>query len=93
MSLLTTKGDIWSTAASQIIFSLSLTGGVMTAYGSNCPRTEPALLNSTVVAVANSTFSFIAGFAVFGSLGHLLCNFPKWEKFISREIGVMGQPL
>jgi len=71
MSLLTTKGDIWSTAASQIIFSLSLTGGVMTAYGSNCPRTEPALLNSTVVAVANSTFSFIAGFAVFGSLGHL----------------------
>jgi len=27
MSLLGTKGDIWSTAASQIIFSLSLTGG------------------------------------------------------------------
>ena len=71
MSLLTTKGDIWSTAVSQIIFSLSLTGGVMTAYGSNCPRTEPALLNSTVIAVANSTFSFLAGFAVFGSLGHL----------------------
>jgi len=71
MSLLTSHGDIWSTAASQIIFSLSLTGGVMTAYGSNCPRTEPAFLNSTVIAVANSTFSFIAGFAVFGSLGHL----------------------
>merc|ERR1712176_1243307 len=61
MSLLGTKGDIWSTAASQIIFSLSLTGGVMTAYGSNCPRTELAFLNSSV----------IAGFAVFGSLGHL----------------------
>lgn len=71
MSLLGTKGDIWSTAASQIIFSLSLTGGVMTAYGSNCPRDEPALLNSTVIAIANSTFSFLAGFAVFGSLGHL----------------------
>lgn len=71
VSLLTTKGDIWSTAVSQILFSLSLTGGVMTAYGSNCPRNEPALLNSTVVAVANSTFSFLAGFAVFGSLGHL----------------------
>lgn len=71
MSLLGTKGDIWSTAASQIIFSLSLTGGVMTAYGSNCPRDEPAFLNSTVIAIANSTFSFLAGFAVFGSLGHL----------------------
>lgn len=71
MSLLTTKGEIWSTAVSQIIFSLSLTAGVMTAYGSNCPRSEPALLNSTVIAVANSTFSFLAGFAVFGSLGHL----------------------
>jgi len=71
VSLLTTKGDIWSTAVSQILFSLSLTGGIMTAYGSNCPRNEPALLNSTVIATANSMFSFVAGFAVFGSLGHL----------------------
>lgn len=43
----------------------------MTAYGSHCPRGEPATLNSTVVACSNSMFSFIAGFAVFASMGHL----------------------
>ena len=43
----------------------------MTAYGSYCPKGEPAVLNSTVVAISNSLFSFISGFAVFASLGHL----------------------
>ena len=64
-------GEVWSTAVSQIFFSLSVTFGIMTAYGSYCPRGEPAVINSTVVAICNSLFSFISGFAVFASLGHL----------------------
>ena len=43
----------------------------MTAYGSYLPAGEPAFQNSTVVAICNSLFSIISGFAVFGSLGHL----------------------
>jgi SNF family Na+-dependent transporter len=43
----------------------------MTAFGSYCDRNEPATLNAFVIAGANSTFSFISGFAVFASLGHL----------------------
>jgi len=43
----------------------------MTAYGSHCPRGEPATLNSAVIAFSNSMFSFISGFAVFAALGHL----------------------
>jgi SNF family Na+-dependent transporter len=33
-------------------------------------REEPAFTNSLVVALANSMFSFIAGFAVFSAIGH-----------------------
>jgi solute carrier family 6 GABA transporter-like protein 1 len=71
MSVLKEDGDVWSTAVSQIFFSLSVTFGVMTAYGSHCPRSEPAFVNSLVVGFANSAYSIIAGFAVFAALGNL----------------------
>lgn len=71
MSVLTEQGEVWSVACSQIFFSIGLTFGILTAFGSHCPRSEPAVANACVVALANSTFSFIAGFAVFAALGHL----------------------
>jgi len=71
MSVLTTKPEVWSTATSQIFFSIGLTFGILTAFGSHCPKSEPAALNAVVVSLANSMFSIIAGFAVFGALGHL----------------------
>ena len=71
VSVLTDRPDVWSTAVSQIFFSLSVTFGTMTAYGSGCPRGEPAFTNSVVVGISNSMFSFISGFAVFAALGHL----------------------
>ena len=71
MAVLKEKPDVWSTAVSQIFFSLSVTFGTMTAYGSHCPRGEPALLNSAVIGFSNSMFSFISGFAVFAAMGHL----------------------
>jgi len=71
MSILTTEGEVWSVACSQIFFSIGLTFGVLTAYGSHCQRSEPAVINAIVVSLANSMFSFIAGFAVFAALGHL----------------------
>jgi len=42
----------------------------MTAYGSHMPPNEPAFSNSCVIAIANSMFSFISGFAVFSAIGH-----------------------
>lgn len=62
---------MWSRAVSQIFFSLSVTFGTMTAYGSHCPRGEPAFLNSIVIGCSNCMFSFISGFAVFSAIGHL----------------------
>jgi solute carrier family 6 GABA transporter-like protein 1 len=71
LSVLTERGDVWSVACSQIFFSIGITFGILTAFGSHCERNEPAVWNSCVVAIANSIFSFIAGFAVFAALGHL----------------------
>jgi SNF family Na+-dependent transporter len=71
MSVLTEQGEVWSVAASQIFFSLSVTFGILTAYGSHCKRDEPVVLNSCVIAASDTMFSFISGFAVFAALGHL----------------------
>ena len=70
-SVLIDEPQVWPKAVAQIFFSVGITFGIMTAYGSHCKRYEPAFLNSTVIAVSNSLFSFVAGFAVFATLGHL----------------------
>ena len=71
MAILREQPDVWSRAVSQIFFSLSVTFGTMTAYGSHCPRGEPAFLNSCVIGISNCMFSVISGFAVFSAIGHL----------------------
>ena len=43
----------------------------MTAFGSYCPHGDPVTTNSLVISLSKSCFSFISGFAVFASLGHL----------------------
>mmetsp|Transcript_7645 Transcript_7645/g.10004 ORF Transcript_7645/g.10004 Transcript_7645/m.10004 type:complete len:671 (-) Transcript_7645:438-2450(-) len=63
--------DVWSTAVSQIFFSLGVTFGMFTAFGSHCPRSAPAFENSVVIAICNSAFSIISGFTIFGALGYL----------------------
>jgi len=71
MDVLADRGDVWSTAVSQIFFSIGVTFGVFTAYGSSNPKDAPIVADSLIIALANSLFSFIAGFAVFSTLGHL----------------------
>jgi len=71
MNVLVSQPDVWPKAVGQVFFSLGITFGIMTAYGSHCHRDEPALLNSCVIAISNSLYSFVAGFAVFSALGRL----------------------
>jgi solute carrier family 6 GABA transporter-like protein 1 len=71
VSVLTERGDVWSAATTQIFFSLGITFGIMTAFGSHCKRHEPVFINSMVIASANTMFSVVSGFAVFAALGHL----------------------
>jgi SNF family Na+-dependent transporter len=71
MSVLTTSPDVWSKAVSQIFFSIGVTFGIMTAFGSHLERNAPAFANGCIVACCNSIFSILAGLAVFGSAGYL----------------------
>merc|ERR1712048_140125 len=71
LSVLRTEGEVWSVACSQVFFSISLTFGILTSYGSHCKRDEPAVFNSVVIVCSNSLFSIVSGFAVFCALGHL----------------------
>lgn len=71
LSVLVKEKEVWSVACSQVFFSISLTFGLLTSYGSHCKRNEPVLLNSCVVIGLNSMYSVITGFAVFCALGHL----------------------
>lgn len=71
LSVLRKEREVWSVACSQVFFSISLTFGLLTSFGSHCKRDEPVFLNSCVVIGLNSMYSFVTGFAVFCALGHL----------------------
>eukprot|EP00397_Hematodinium_sp_SG-2012_P010347 GEMP01010459.1.p1 GENE.GEMP01010459.1~~GEMP01010459.1.p1 ORF type:complete len:521 (-),score=95.49 GEMP01010459.1:1292-2854(-) len=87
-SVLTERPTAWSDAASQIFFSLSLTLGIMTAYGSYNDEKQNVFTNSCVIAFFNSLFSIIAGFAVFSALGNL--NFLKARKLVESATPAVG---
>lgn len=88
MTVLIERPDVWSTGVSQILFSLGLAFGVMTAFGSHCPTQSPATENAYIIGFSNSFFSLISGLAVFGSLGYL----KQYEDADSLEDIVTGGP-
>lgn len=69
--VLRNRPAVWSEAVTQIFFSLSITFGVMTAFASYNPRNSPVFTNSIIIAISNSVYSIVAGFAVFGTAGYL----------------------
>src|SRR3989338_3196903 len=68
---LLTSPQIWIDAFSQIFFTLSLAFGIMIAYASYLPRKADLIKDAVVISVGDCLFSFIAGFAVFGTLGYM----------------------
>lgn len=62
---------MWSEACAQIFFSLGVCMGVMVSYSSYNPTDAPIIKNALTVAGCNSSFSFLAGFAVFSTVGYL----------------------
>mmetsp|Transcript_13025 Transcript_13025/g.30408 ORF Transcript_13025/g.30408 Transcript_13025/m.30408 type:complete len:650 (-) Transcript_13025:140-2089(-) len=71
MSILVNQPDIWSTAVSQIFFSIGVAFGVMTAFGSHCDKNAPAVENCLIIAFANSAFSILSGVCLFGVMGYM----------------------
>ncbi len=62
---------VWIDAFSQIFFTLSLGFGIMIVYASYLPEKTNIVGDSLKIAVGDSLFAFIAGIAVWGTLGYM----------------------
>ena len=60
--------EVWRGAFGQIFFSLSLGFGLLTAYASYLPRKANTNNYAIQTALMNSSFEYIAGFAIFSML-------------------------
>ncbi len=65
------KASTWQAAYGQVFFSLSLGFGILIAYASYMPRDSDVSNNAFITSFANCATSFLAGFAVFSTLGYL----------------------
>ena len=66
-----TEPKIWLAAYGQVFFSLSVGWGILIAYASFRPKGSDVVNNAYITSFANCGFSFLAGFAVFSTLGYL----------------------
>jgi NSS family neurotransmitter:Na+ symporter len=62
---------VWTAAFGQIFFSLSVGFAVMIAYSSYLDEKSDITINAFMTALANSGVSFLAGFAIFSTLGYM----------------------
>ncbi len=62
---------VWASAYGQIFFSLSILFGIMIAYASYLKKGFDITSNALVIAFSDVAISFLAGFAVFSTLGYL----------------------
>jgi NSS family neurotransmitter:Na+ symporter len=64
-------GKAWLAAYAQVFFSLSLGFGIMTAYASYRPKNADIANNAFMTSLADTGYAYLAGFAVFATLGYL----------------------
>jgi len=64
--------NVWAAAYGQVFFSLSVLFGVMIAYASFLPEDSDITTDTMIIAFADAGISFLAGFAVFGTLGYMM---------------------
>jgi NSS family neurotransmitter:Na+ symporter len=65
---------VWTAAYGQIFFSLSVGFAIMIAYSSYLPKKSDIVNNAFMTSLINCGYSLLAGFAVFGTLGHMALN-------------------
>ncbi len=62
--------ELWQAAISQCFFSLTVGFGVMIAYASFLPPKSDIVNNAFIIGLADASTAYIAGFAVFSTLGY-----------------------
>ena len=83
------RPQVWMAAYQQIFFTLSIGFGIMIAYASYLPRESDISANATITGLVNCGFSFVAGFAVFSTLGYMAHTSGKpFEEVVVQKIGL-----
>jgi NSS family neurotransmitter:Na+ symporter len=86
---LLTQPKVWVAAFTQVFFSLSVGFGIMAAFASYLPRKTNIQRHAIITALADSGVSFIAGFAVFGTLGFMAMQTGKpFAEVVTQSIGL-----
>ncbi len=67
-------GKVWVAAFGQIFFTLSLGFGIMITYASYLPKKTDIVGNALITSILNCLYSFITGFAVFGTIGFMAAS-------------------
>lgn len=62
--------SVWLAAYGQVFFSLSIGFGIMIAYASYLPKRSRIVSNAFIIAFADAGTAFVAGIAVFSTLGY-----------------------
>jgi len=65
-------GGVWFAAFSQIAFSLSVGMAGMYAYGRFIAKKGDITNNTIITALCDTSFAFLAGFAVFSTVGYIM---------------------
>lgn len=63
-------GKVWIAAYGQVFMSLSICFGIMLVYSGYLPKKSDIVNNAFMAAFGNSSFSLLAGIAVFSVLGY-----------------------
>lgn len=72
INIFTKSGSkVWVAAFGQIFFTLSLGFGIMITYASYLPKKTDIVGNALITCVLNCLYSFVTGFAVFGTIGYM----------------------
>lgn len=84
-------GQIWREAVSQIFFSIGTGFGSFFAYASYNSQFANAVQDSLIIAICNSLYEVVAGFAAFGVIGFLGLN-PSEQKLGTFRLAFLTYP-
>ncbi len=62
---------VWLAAYGQVFYTLGLGMAIMITYSSYLPEKSDIVNNCMIVSLANGAYSFLMGFAIFGTLGYM----------------------
>ncbi len=86
------KPTTWQFAFGQVFFSLSLAFGVMITYASFLHRKSDINNNAAIIGIADFATSFIAGIAIFATLGGMAFVTQQGSNPVGVENVVAGGP-